>query len=153
MKNKEPSSPAEISETEISYFGLQAFWGVSKPHMGGFEATEELIKLCHINKDNYILDVGCGVGITPCYLARKYGCRVIGVDISEKMINLTNKRLKRKSLGDRVELRVADAQNLAFEDNLFDVVISESIIAFVEDKKKALSEYMRVTKPRRIHRA
>lgn len=147
MKNKEQSSLKEIPEPEISYFGLQAFWGASKPHMGGFEATEELIELCHINKDKYVLDVGCGVGITPCYIAKKYGCRVVGVDISEKMINWANKMVRRKGVEDRVELRVADAQNLPFEDNLFGAVICESIIAFVEDKQKAVSEYVRVTKP------
>lgn len=48
---------------------------------------------------------------------------------------------------DRVEFRVADAQDLPFEDGIFDAVISESMTAFPEDKQKAVSEYARVTKP------
>ena len=50
-------------------------------------------------------------------------------------------------MGNAVEFRVGDAQNLPFEDALFDVVIGESITAFVEDKQRTVSEYLRVTKP------
>ena len=41
--------------------------------------------MCHISSNSYVLDVGCGVGATPCYIAHKVGCRVVGVDILEKM--------------------------------------------------------------------
>jgi len=116
--------------------------------MGGFEATEELIELCHIDRDKYVLDVGCGVGITPCHIAKRYSCRVVGVDIREKMIDCSNKRAKKEGVEDRVEFRVADVQDLPFEDDLFDAVIGESIIAFLEDKEKAVNECVRVTKPR-----
>ena len=78
--------PREESEdAELSYFELQAYMGTTK-HMGGFETTKALIELCHINKDTYVLDAGCGVGATACYLAKRYGCSVVGVDLSEGMI-------------------------------------------------------------------
>ena len=48
---------------------------------------------------------------------------------------------------DRVEFRVADAQDLPFQDDLFDAVITESVTAFPENKQKAVNEYVRVTKP------
>jgi len=146
MGNKKQSSLEQISELENPYFEFQAVMGVTK-HMGGLRATRELIELCHINKGKYVLDVGCGVGITPCYLAKRHGCRVVGVDIYERMIDRSNERAKRKNVENRVEFRVADAQNLPFEDALFDVVICESVTAFVEDKQRAASEYVRVTKP------
>jgi len=115
--------------------------------MGGLKATRELAELCHINKGKYILVVGCGVGITPCYLAKRCGCRVVGVDISERMIARSNERAKREGVGDRVEFRIADAQNLPFTDALFDAVICESVNAFIEDKQRATSEYVRVIEP------
>ncbi|MBA7507359.1 2-methoxy-6-polyprenyl-1,4-benzoquinol methylase, mitochondrial [subsurface metagenome] len=146
MENKNQLSPEEISELEHPYFELQASWGMTK-HMGGLKATKELIELCHINKGKYVLVVGCGVGITPCYLAKRYGCRVVGVDLSERMIERSNERAKKEGVEDRVEFRVADAQNLPFEDALFDAVICESVNAFIENKQKAASEYVRVTKP------
>ena len=136
----------EISEVKLSYFELQAYMGTTK-HLGGLESTRELIELCHIDKDKYVLDVGCGVGATPYYLAKRYGCKVIGVDISDRMIERAKERAIREGVEDRVEFRVADAQNLPFEDDLFDVLLSESVTTFVEDKGRAVSEYVRVTKP------
>ncbi|MDD4897851.1 MAG: class I SAM-dependent methyltransferase [Methanocellales archaeon] len=146
MEDKKQLQSEKMSEQEASYFELQAYWGVTK-HMGGLKATRELIELSHINKGKYVLVVGCGVGTTPCYLAKRYGCRVVGVDLSERMIDRSNKRAKRAGVNDRVEFRVADARNLPFEDDLFDVVFCESVNAFVEDKQRAASEYVRVIKP------
>ena len=133
-------------EPEPTYFGLQAAWGATK-HFGGLGATKELIELCYINKGKRVLDVGCGVGITPCYLAKRHGSRVVGVDISDRMTDWSNERAKREGVKDKVEFRVADVQDLPFEDAFFDTVIGESITAFLEDKQRALSEYVRVTKP------
>ncbi|MBC7264827.1 MAG: methyltransferase domain-containing protein [Chloroflexi bacterium] len=144
MEGRKPAS-AEAT-TELSYFDIQAYWGVTK-HMGGLRATDALTELCHIDEDKYVLEVGCGVGLTSCYLAQKYGCWVMGVDISEKMVEWARRRAVRRRVEDRVEFRVADAQALPFEDALFDVVIGESVTAFPEDKRRAVSEYVRVTKP------
>jgi len=147
MKNNKLSSK-EISELEPPFdiFELYADLDLTK-HIGSLKATKELIELCHINKGKYVLDVGCGVGATPCYIVKKHSCRVVGVDISEKMIDRSNERAKRKNVENRVEFRVADAQNLPFEDALFDVVIGESVTVFLEDKRRAVGEYVRVTKP------
>jgi arsenite methyltransferase len=136
----------EEMESKITVFDFQAEATLTK-QLGGRKATEELIGLCHIEKDKYVLEVGCGVGLTACYIARKYGCRIVGVDISEKMIERSKERAGREGVEDRVEFRVADVQDLPFEDGLFDVVIGESITVFPEDKQKAVSEYVRVTKP------
>jgi arsenite methyltransferase len=146
MESKNQLSPEVISELEHPYFELQASWGMTK-HMGGLKATRELIELCHIDEGKYVLVVGCGVGITPCYLAKRYGCRVVGVDLSERMIDRSNERAKREGVEDRVEFRVADAQNLPFEDNIFDAVICESVLAFIEDKQGAVDEFAGVGKP------
>lgn len=129
-----------------SFFDFAAEVGLTK-HIGGVEATEALAEYCHIGADKYFLDVGCGVGVTPCYIARRYGCRVIGVDILETMVERSRGRAIREAISDRVEFRVADAQDLPFDDNLFDAVITESVTAFPEDKQRAVNEYVRVTKP------
>lgn len=141
MENKKQLSPELIYEM-VAYVGCtKAF------HVGGLNATRELIELCHIDRDKYVLDVGCATGKTACYIAKGYGCRVVGVDILERMIDRAKERAKREGVEDRVEFRVADAQNLPFEDNLFDVVIGEFITALLDDKQKGANEYLRVTKP------
>ena len=146
METEKQLSPEVISELEHPYFELQASWGMTK-HMGGLKATRELIELCHINKGKYVLVVGCGVGITACYIAKGYGCRVVGVDILERMVERANERAKREGVEGRVEFRVADAQDLPFEDNLFDVVIGEWITGLLDDKQRGTNEYLRVVKP------
>jgi arsenite methyltransferase len=133
-------------EKKQTVFDFQAEVGLTK-HLGGVGATEELIELCHIGEGKYVLDVGCGVGVTPCFIAKRYGCRVVGVDISEGMIERSKERAKREGVADRAEFRLADAQDLPFEDDLFDAVITESVTALPEDKQKAVNEYVRVTKP------
>jgi len=133
-------------ENKTTIFDFQAEVGLTK-QLGGRKATDELIELCHIDKGSYVLDVGCGAGVTPSFIAKRYGCRVVGVDISEGMIERSKERSKREGVADRVEFRVADAQDLPFEDDLFDAVITESVTAFPEDKQRAVNEYVRVTKP------
>ena len=128
------------------FFDFAAEVGLTK-HIGGLEATEALIELCHIGKGKYVLDVGSGVGVTPCYIAKRYGCQVVGVDISPRMVERSRERAKREKVADKVEFRVSDAQYLPFEAAVFDAVITESVTAFPEDKQKAVNEYVRVTKP------
>jgi SAM-dependent methyltransferase len=124
---------------------MQSSWGVTK-HPGGKRATDELAAMCHIGPDSYVLVVGCGMGATPCHLAKKVGCRVMGIDLSAKMVEWTTRRARGERLQDKVECRVADAQALPFDDTTFDAVICESVNAFVPDKPKAASEYVRVTR-------
>lgn len=133
-------------ERPQTFFDFAAEVGITK-HMGSLDATEKLIELCHMAKCNRVLDVGCGVGVTPCYIARRLGCRVVGVDISKRMVERSRQRARSEKLQDRVDFRIADAQALPFEDEFFDAVITESVTAFPEDKQKAVKEYVRVTKP------
>ena len=137
---------SEQTEEKPHFFDFAAEAGLTK-HLGGLEATEELVELCRIGEGSYVLDVGCGAGQTSCYLARRHGCRVVGVDINEAMIERSKKNAAREGLTDRVEFRVADAQDLPFEDDTFDAVITESVTVFPEDKERAIGEYARVTRP------
>ncbi len=133
-------------ENQPTFFDFAAEVGLTK-HIGGIEATEALVELCHVGQGKYVLDVGSGVGVTPCFIAKRYGCRVVGIDISERMVERARERAEREKVADRVEFRVADAQDLPFEDAVFDAVITESVTSFPKDKQKAVNEYVRVTKP------
>jgi ubiquinone/menaquinone biosynthesis C-methylase UbiE len=134
------------SEIARDYFEFIANLGITE-HYGSMEATRELVELCRISSGQYVLDVGCGVGATPCYLAKVADCRVMGVDLLEKMVEQSRERAKAEGVEDRVEFRVADARKLPFEDNLFEVVIMESVNVFFDDKSQAMREYIRVAKP------
>jgi SAM-dependent methyltransferase len=136
----------ENHRPSVSYLDFQAEVGITK-HVGGFEATDELLALCYIKDAKEVLNVGCGIGVGVAYIARKFGCHVVGVDISGKMIEWSRLRASEEKVEDKVDLRIANVLDLPFEDNRFDAVIVESVLAFIEDKGRAIRECIRVTKP------
>ena len=91
-------------------------------HLGGEQATKNLLEMCTITNETRVLDVGCGSGKTACEITKTYGCKITGIDISETMVSNAKKRSKQESLDDLVDFRVADVFNLPFEDNSFDWV-------------------------------
>ncbi len=134
------------TELGIKYLDMQAYVGITK-HIGGRAATDTLLSLCHIENAHEALNVGCGIGVSSAYIARKYRCDVVGVDISEKMVEWSRKRAREEHVESRVEFRMANILELPFETNRFDVVIVESVVAFVEDKARAIRECTRVARP------
>lgn len=134
------------NELDLSYFELQAYVGTTK-HLGGFATTQRLVELCKIDGDDLVLEVGCGVGATACYLAQTYGCRVMGVDLRQSMVERSRERAEREGVTDLVEFKVADAIDLPFDDHRFDVLFCESVLTFVAAKQAALDEFVRVVRP------
>ena len=128
------------------FLDMQAAVGITK-HIGGFAATDELLSLCHIDDARTVLNVGCGIGVGPAYIARKHGCRVVGVDISAQMIAWARRRANEAGVADKVDLPIADVLALPFPAATFDVVTCESVLIFVADKRQAIQECVRVTKP------
>jgi ubiquinone/menaquinone biosynthesis C-methylase UbiE len=63
------------------------------------------------------------------------------------MIGHSRERAKAEGVEDRVAFAVADARNLPFRDDHFDAVVMESLNIFFTDKREAMREYIRVTKP------
>lgn len=129
-----------------SFLDMQARIGISV-HLGGLPATRRLLSLCHVEQARELLDIGCGIGVGPAYVARTHDCRVVGVDRSPQMIDWGRRQAREAGVADRVNLLVADVLDLPFEGDRFDVVIAESVLAFVVDKERALAEMVRVTKP------
>ncbi|MGB6679891.1 MAG: class I SAM-dependent methyltransferase [Candidatus Bathyarchaeia archaeon] len=119
--------------------------GLEILHPGGIEKTDEMARICELGKGNKVLDIGSGKGVTAFYLAQKYECEVIGVDLSERMIEYAKKIAKKSGLNDMVSFRRADAHNLPFENESFDIVLAECTTVLL-DKGKAFSEFLRVTR-------
>lgn len=126
------------------YFEIQSRIGISK-HMGGMEATRELLNLCEVDDSDYVLIAGSGNGVSAIRIHQMTGCRVLGVDISPNMVERSREKLDTHEEG--LEFAVGDVENLKFPNDIFDVVISESVTGFT-DKTKSISEYYRVLKNR-----
>ena len=146
METKNHKPIYTTGDAEPTYLDIQAEVGITK-HMGGYAATDALHRLCHLEAAQEVLEVGCGIGIGPAYIAKRFDCQVVAVDISEKMLLWAQQRARREGVVDRIAIRKADVCDLPFENERFDAVIVESVLAFVEDKEAAIRELIRVTKP------
>jgi ubiquinone/menaquinone biosynthesis C-methylase UbiE len=115
-------------------------------HPGGRSATEQLASMCILQPGQRILVVGCGAGHTACYLAAEWRVRAIAFDFAFGMVRWTQYRALRKGVGKDVFCLQADAHMLPFPDNVFDGIFAESVTVLL-NKKRAIDEYLRVTKP------
>jgi ubiquinone/menaquinone biosynthesis C-methylase UbiE len=119
---------------------------VDQFHVGGFEATEKLAELLSPSQGSYVLDVGSGLGGASRYLAAKYGCRVVGIDITEEYCGVASKLAKHMGLQDLVEYRVGDVRNLPFSDESFDVVWTQHVSMNIAEKPQLYAGIFRVLK-------
>jgi ubiquinone/menaquinone biosynthesis C-methylase UbiE len=99
---------------------------------------ENVITYClDDGKVNNILDIGCGSGLFAEHLVRK-GLKVVGIDINQDMIDAAKNNVP------EAEFLLAEAENLPFKDNSFDMVFLGLVLHEVNDFEKSLSEAFRV---------
>ncbi len=92
-----------------------------------------------------ILEVGVGTGISlPDYAASN---QLVGVDLSEPMLRKAHERVTEQGLAHVAGLAVMDAQQLAFADAAFDVVVGQYVITAVPNPEATLDEFARVVRP------
>lgn len=89
-----------------------------------------------------LLDIGCGTGHHLRWF-RSWGLKVAGIDNSPYMLQVA-----RRNLGDEVKLELADAENLPFRPEQFDIVCMITTLEFLDDLKLVLKEALRVSKNR-----
>lgn len=94
--------------------------------------------------DRDVLEIGVGLGTDHVQFARA-GARLHGVDLTERGIELVNRRLALEGLSS--ELAVADAEHLPFPDDRFDVVYSWGVLHHTPDTPGAIREAVRVLRP------
>ena len=95
-----------------------------------------------------ILDVGTGPGYLPIEIAKRAkSITVVGIDATDKMIQLARRRAKALGLADRLTFLVGNAYSLMFEDDSFDMVISTGVLHAWKEPVRALAECYRVLKP------
>jgi SAM-dependent methyltransferase len=135
---REKTRPSLESIIEREDLGLEIL------HPGGLDITRELVEPCKIGKDSFVLDVASGTGESACYLAEGLGARIIGIDISDAMIERAKRKAMLQNLA--VEFKKGDAHQLPFDDATFDAVVSECTTSILT-KEQAIREMARVVKP------
>lgn len=120
---------------------------VDEFHIRGRAATLELARAAGLDSTKRVLDVGSGVGGTSRCLANQFGCRVIGIDLTDEYCRAAAMLSARIGLKDLVDYRQGDATDLPFNDGAFDVVWTEHVAMNIPDKPRLYSEMHRVLKP------
>lgn len=115
-------------------------------HIRGAEASLEVAKEAGFNKNEKVLDVGCGIGGPARMIAGEFGCKVTGVDLTEEFVRTAKLLSGLVGLSELTDFIQADATNLPFEEGSFDVAWTEHAQMNIENKKKLYSEIFRVLK-------
>jgi demethylmenaquinone methyltransferase/2-methoxy-6-polyprenyl-1,4-benzoquinol methylase len=111
------------------------------------KVRDKVVDFTNARNDSRILDIATGTG-KQAFAFAKNGYDVIGIDLSEDMLKIANKKNKYKN----VRFEVADATNMPFENKYFDV----SCVSFalhdmpLSIREKVLQEMVRVSKPKGI---
>jgi len=115
-------------------------------HPGALSLTEKLGNEIKLNKENKVLDVACGVGTSSIFLAKKFGCAMTGIDLSQKNIKIAKSVASDQELDSLTNFMVGDAEKFDLGDNIFDSVICECSLCLFPDKVQAAKEMFRVLK-------
>ncbi|NMG08653.1 methyltransferase domain-containing protein [Brasilonema sp. UFV-L1] len=94
-----------------------------------------------------VLDAGCGFGGTSLWLAKEYGARVVGVNISSDQVARANHYAKKRGLDDFVSFENVNLLNTGLPDGSFDIFWAQESLLHILDKQLFLAEAYRLLKP------
>jgi ubiquinone/menaquinone biosynthesis C-methylase UbiE len=103
-----------------------------------------LVKHARIRPGSRVLDVACGTGVVSVTAAR-IGARVTGLDLTPELLAVARENAQRAGL--EVDFHQGDVESLPFDNDAFDVVVSQYGHMFAPRPDKAIAEMLRVLKP------
>jgi demethylmenaquinone methyltransferase/2-methoxy-6-polyprenyl-1,4-benzoquinol methylase len=110
----------------------------------------KVVKLVADTNPKNILDIATGTGDLAISLAETSAKEIIGLDISDGMLEVGRKKIKTKSLDGVINMVIGDSEDLPFEDNTFDAITVAFGVRNFMNLKKGLAEILRVLKPNGI---
>ncbi|CAD0001456.1 MULTISPECIES: bifunctional demethylmenaquinone methyltransferase/2-methoxy-6-polyprenyl-1,4-benzoquinol methylase UbiE [Flavobacterium] len=108
---------------------------------------KKVLKIVSDSKPKIILDIATGTGDLAILMAQSNAEKIIGLDISAGMLEVGRKKVEEKKLSNRIELVLADSENMPFEDNYFDAITVSFGVRNFENLEKGFAEILRVLKP------
>lgn len=106
-----------------------------------------LVSRLQAGPDATVLDLCTGTAGVAMQTARTHRCRVVGVDLSPKMLSRAQRNLASNGLAGQVPLVMGRAEDLAFADDCFDAVCVTFLLRYVDDPESTMLEIIRVLKP------
>jgi ubiquinone/menaquinone biosynthesis C-methylase UbiE len=120
---------------------------VDEFHSGQRNATVRLAKHAGIRGGEDVLDVGCGIGGPSRFLAKEFGCRVTGLDLTAEFVEVAKMLAHRTGFFDKVAYRQGDALDLPFPDASFDLVWCQNAAMNIADRDRLYAQMRRVLRP------
>ena len=111
---------------------------------------KKVVEIVANSKPKFILDIATGTGDMAINLAETNADKIVGLDISEGMLDVGKQKIIKKGLQDKIEMVVGDSENLPFENDTFDAITVGFGVRNFETLEKGLSEIYRVLKPNGI---
>lgn len=105
------------------------------------------LKVCSVSKWEKVLDVACGTADFTLQIARKGAANVVGVDVSEAMVEIGKEKVKNANFQEKVHLMIGDCASLPFPENCFDAVTVAFGVRNFAQRANSLKEICRVLKP------
>lgn len=119
-------------------------------HAGVNESfTSDLINFAQSvdTKITDVLDLGTGTALIPIALCHKIpDCRVMAIDMAIHMLELARYNIEADGMIERINLAKVDAKAMPYDDGMFDVMMSNSIVHHIPEPRQCLSEAARVTR-------
>jgi len=109
--------------------------------------NEVLAERVGIHGGDRVLDAGCGVGGSAIFLARRFGCRVVGITLSAKQAHAARAHAARRDVGALARFAVMDYTAMGFPAGRFDVVWALESVCYAHDKAEFVREAYRVLRP------
>ena len=106
-----------------------------------------LVSRLQAGPDSTVLDLCTGPAGVAMLMAQKHSCRVVGVDLSPRMLSRAQHNIAGKGLTGQVHLVMGRAEDLAFADESFDAVCVTFLLRYVDDPESTMREMIRVLKP------
>ncbi len=110
----------------------------------------KVLRMVSETNPSSILDIATGTGDMAIYLSKTNAEKIVGLDLSQGMLDVGIEKIKALKLDHQIEMVLGDSENLPFDDNSFDAITVGFGIRNFEDLEKGLSEILRVLKPNGI---
>jgi ubiquinone/menaquinone biosynthesis C-methylase UbiE len=134
----------EIGFDRTAPIPLEKLAPLDQFHSRGLAATKELAGMLGLSSEDKVLDIGSGLGGPSRYLASTYGCHVQGIDLSRSFVDAASYLAQRTGLDTRVSYACADALDLPFDADTFDVAWTQHVAMNIEDRAALYREAFRV---------
>ena len=108
---------------------------------------KKVVKIVKAHSPKNILDIATGTGDLAINLAQTGASKIIGLDISQGMLDVGKQKIIKKELGNTIEMVLGDSENMPFDDNTFDAITVAFGVRNFETLEKGLTEILRVLKP------